>query len=199
MMSVTTPVETVYRDLVSVEVVDRHVFYNNSAFDGNSAAINSADDNAIAADKTALLPGQSATLANYTSYSRGINGLMVDIAGLPTDHLTAADFEFRVGNSNTPTAWTTAAAPTSISVRLGAGVSGSARVEIIWPDGAIQKEWLQVTVKATPNTGLTTADVFYFGNAVGETGNAAGDAIVDTIDSQGAESPAQSGPDFIGV
>ena len=179
--------ETVYRDLVSVEVVDRHVFYNNSAFDGNSAAINSADDSAIATDKTALLPGQTATLANYTSYSRGINGLMVDIAGLPTDHLTAADFEFRVGNSNTPTAWTTAAAPTSISVRLGAGVSGSARVEIIWPDGAIQKEWLQVTVKATPNTGLTTADVFYFGNAVGETGNAAGDAIVDTIDSQGAQ------------
>ena len=39
MMSVTTPVETVYRDLVSVEVVDRHVFYNNSVHDGNSAAI----------------------------------------------------------------------------------------------------------------------------------------------------------------
>jgi hypothetical protein len=187
MMSVTSPVETVYRDLVSVEVVDRHVFYNNSSFDGNSAAIGAADDGAIAGDKSALLPGQSATFANYTSYSRGINGLMVDIAGLPTDHLTAADFEFRVGNSNTPGAWTTAVAPTSISVRLGAGVSGSARVEIIWPDGAIQKEWLQVTVKATPNTGLTTADVFYFGNAVGESGNTASDAIVDAVDAQGAQ------------
>ena len=187
MMSVTTPVETVYRDLVSVEVVDRHLFYNNSAYDGNSAAIGAADDDAIADDKSALLPGQSATFANYTSYSRGINGLMVDIAGLPTDQLTAADFEFRVGNSNAPDGWTTAVAPTSISVRLGAGVSGSARVEIVWPDGAIQKQWLQVTVKATPKTGLTTADVFYFGNAVGESGNAAGDAIVDAVDAQGAQ------------
>ena len=120
---------------------------------------------------------------------------MVDIAGLPTDQLTAADFEFRVGNSNAPGTWTTAAAPTSISVRLGAGVSGSARVEIIWPDGAIQKEWLQVTVKATPNTGLTTADVFYFGNAVGETGNAAADAIVDAVDCPGAQNnPARIRP-----
>ena len=202
MMSVTTPLETVYRDLVSVEVVDRQIFYNNSSFDGNSAAVNSADDAAIASDKSALLPGQSATFANYTSYSRGINGLMVDIAGLPTDKLTADDFEFRVGNNNAPTSWTTAAAPTSISVRLGAGVSGSARVEIIWPDGAIQKQWLQVTVKATPNTGLTTADVFYFGNAVGETGNAAGDAIVDGVDSQAAQNhpldpaPISSAYDF---
>ena len=146
-----------------------------------------ADDDAIASDKSALLPGQTATFANYTSYSRGINGLMVDIAGLPTGQLTASDFEFRVGNSNTPGSWTTAVAPTSISVRLGAGVSGSARVEIVWPDGAIQKQWLQVTVKATPNTGLTTADVFYFGNAVGESGNTAADAIVDAVDAQGAQ------------
>ena len=187
MMSVTSPVETVYRDLVSVEVVDRHLFYNNSAFDGNNGAIGAADDVAIADDKSALLPGQSATFANYTSYSRGINGLMVDIAGLPTDRLTASDFEFRVGNSNTPGSWSTAVAPTSISVRLGAGVSGSARVEIVWPDGAIQKEWLQVTVKATPNTGLTAADVFYFGNAVGDSGNTAADAIVDAVDAQGAQ------------
>jgi hypothetical protein len=187
MMSVTSPVETVYRDLVSVEVVDRNLFYNNSAHDGNNPAINAADDLAIADDKSALLPGGTATFANYSSYSRGINGLMVDIAGLPTDRLTAADFDFRVGNGNTPGSWTTAAAPTSISVRLGAGVWGSARVEIVWPDGAIQKQWLQVTVKATPNTGLTTADVFYFGNAVGESGNTGADAIVDAIDAEGAQ------------
>ena len=51
MMSVTTPVETTYRDLVSVEVVDRHLFYNNSSFDGGNPAINAADDGAIAGDK----------------------------------------------------------------------------------------------------------------------------------------------------
>ena len=39
------------------------------------------DDAAIATDKTALLPGETASLANYTSYSRGINGIMVDLIG----------------------------------------------------------------------------------------------------------------------
>ena len=92
---------------------------------------------------------------------------------------------FRVGNSNDPATWTTAPAPRRSACATGAGVSGSARVEIVWADGAIKKQWLQVTLKATPNTGLTTADVFYFGNAIGETRNSASDAIVDAID-QGA-------------
>ena len=34
-----------------------------------------------------------------------------------------------------------------------------------------QSQWLQVTVNATPNTGLASPDVFYFGNMMGETGN----------------------------
>ena len=42
---------------------------------------------------------------------------------------------------------------------------------IIWADNAIQKQWLQVRVKANANTGLAADDVFYFGNSVGETGN----------------------------
>ena len=43
---------------------------------------------------------------------------------------------------------------------------------MIWPDGTITKKWLQVTVKATSATGLPANDVFYFGNAVGDSGNA---------------------------
>ena len=50
------------------------------------------------------------------------------------------------------------------------GTGGSDRVTIIWDDNAIEKQWLQVTVKATDNTGLVADDVFYFGNAVGEAG-----------------------------
>ena len=42
-----------------------------------------ADDLAIAVDKAASRPGQMATFANYTSYSRGINGLMVDLGARP--------------------------------------------------------------------------------------------------------------------
>jgi len=165
----------------AASVVGRYVFYNNSAYDGNDPAANASDDAAIATDKQALLPGGTATFANYTSYSRGINGIMIDITGLP-DTPTASDFEFKVGNDNDPSSWATAPAPLSVTVRAAAGAGGSDRITIIWADGAIQKQWLQVTVLATANTGLGSPDVFYFGNAVGETGNSTGEAEVTPTD-----------------
>jgi hypothetical protein len=170
-------------DFALASVVDRHVFYNNSAFDGYDPRANAADDAAIAVDKQALLPGQAASFANYTSYSRGINGIMVDIAAAAhPDQITAADFVFRVGNDDRPADWVAAPQPTSVVVRPLAGRDGSDRVTIVWSDNAIRRQWLQVTVLATPNTGLTAADVFYYGNAVGETGNSAADARVDAAD-----------------
>jgi len=45
------------------DVAARRVFYNRSTFDGNDPAANEADDGAIAADKTALLPGAAGELA----------------------------------------------------------------------------------------------------------------------------------------
>ena len=169
----------------------RKVFYNNSAFDGNDATAGADDDAAVATDKSALLPGQTATFANYTSYSRGINGIMVDIANLPGTP-TAADFTFKVGNDNNPSGWAAAPAPTGITVRSGAGIDGSDRVTIIWADNAIAKQWLQVTAKATPATGLASPDVFYFGNAVGETGNSASDAMVKPTDEVGVRNNPHS-------
>ena len=68
--------------LSQASVVGRYVVYNNSAWDGNGDAVSTADNNAIATDKQALLPTQTATFANYTSYSRGINEIMIDIANL---------------------------------------------------------------------------------------------------------------------
>ena len=53
---------------------------------------------------------------------------------------------------------------------------------ITWADNAIENQWLQVTVKANANTGLAAADVFYFGNAIGESGNNSGNAVVDSQD-----------------
>ena len=47
-----------YQLTILSHVVGRHVFYNRSAWDGNNAAANAADDNAIASDKVALLPGR---------------------------------------------------------------------------------------------------------------------------------------------
>ncbi|MGD9723991.1 MAG: LamG-like jellyroll fold domain-containing protein [Pirellulales bacterium] len=158
-----TPPELYYADFVLSDVVGRHVFYNNSIADGLDGNANAADDLAIATDKSALLPGSSATIANYTDSLQGINGVMVDIWGLP-DVLTAADFNFRIGTAADLEQWTTAPAPSSITLRHGEGVNGSSRVTLIWPDGQIKNAWLEVTVKATPRTGLKAADVFYFGN-----------------------------------
>ncbi len=161
-------------------VVGRHVFYNASRFDGGNPAADLDDDSAIAPDKHALLPGGVASFRNYTSYAGGINGIMIDIKGLPGVP-TLDDFEFRVGNDNTPDGWDAGPAP-AISVREGGGAGGSDRVTLVWPDGAIRNAWLQVTVKASPRTGLTTPDVFYFGNAVGETGDTAAHAQVNATD-----------------
>jgi hypothetical protein len=103
-------------------ISNRLVFYNRSAWDGNDAGANAADDAAIATDKSALLAGSKATFANYTSYSRGLNGIMVDIANLAgTPQL--GDFEFRVGNDANPGGWSAAPAPTGITVRQGAGTA----------------------------------------------------------------------------
>jgi hypothetical protein len=162
-------------------VTDRHVFYNRSAFDGSDPLPNAFDDAAMATDKSALLPGQTATFGNYTSCNRGINGIMVDIAGL-TATPTAADFQFHVGNNNDPASWAVAPAPALIARRPGAGTAGADRVTLTWADNLIEKQWLRVSVLATATTGLLTPDVFYFGNAIGESGNSATDAIVSPID-----------------
>ena len=172
-------------------IAGRLIFYNNSKFDSHQGfpngdpGANDYDDGAVATDKTALLPGHTATLANYTSYSRGINGIMVDIYNLTNpDAISAADFLFKVGNGG---AWTTVpASPSNVLVRQGKGVGGSYRVTITWADNVIQNQWLQVTVLADANTGLAATDVFYFGNAIGESGNSPANAVVDTADETGS-------------
>ena len=106
---------------------------------------------------------------------------MIDVAGLAGTP-TAADFVFRIGNSNASGVWTLAPAPASITVRAGAGVNGTDRVTLIWTDDAIRNTWLQVVVLPTAHTGLTQAQTFYFGNAIGETGNSTANAIVNSTD-----------------
>jgi hypothetical protein len=170
-------------------VSGRHVFYNNSAFDGNDPIAGAADDDAIALDKFALLPGDNAIFTNYTTYDRGINGVMVDIdklSGTPT----AADFEFRIGNDDSPEDWALASTPLEVSVRRGAGFAKSDRVTFTWPDGSIVNQWLQVTVKATAATGLATPDVFYFGSTVGDTLNHPFNTIVNAVDEIGIRNHA---------
>ncbi len=179
-------------------IVGRQLFYNESGtstrYDHNDLAINSLDDLAIATDKTAYLweDAGAATFANVSSYTKGINGIMVDISG-SHPNITAADFIFRVGNNNSPGLWTTANAPSSVSVRAGAGVSGSDRVEIIWNGAAAPfGQWLEVITLANANTGLAQkagypsgqGDAFFFGNAPGNTGtgDTGSNSLVNSLD-----------------
>ena len=147
------------------EVTDRYVFYNNSSF-----------DNTIAPDKTALRPGQQATFANYTNYVKGINGIIIDISGLvDPEAIDLGDFTFKLGGDDTPDDWVDAPAPASIDATAN-------QIVLTWDDGAIRNTWLEVTVLVTTDTGLGAPDVFYFGNAIGETGDSPDDARVDAID-----------------
>jgi hypothetical protein len=170
--------------VVPTTVAGRWLFYNRSGYDGTAApSPDSSDDNARAIDKVALLPGAGrATPDNVSAYSRGINGLFIDLADLPPGVTPgAADLEFRVGRTGNPADWAPAPNPTIVAVRRGAGVGGSDRLEVVFADGAIRNQWLQVTVKATDRTGLAAPDVFYFGSLVGDVGDTTPDMTVARI------------------
>jgi hypothetical protein len=165
----------------NAQVVGRRVFYNQSIFDALNPLPNASDDAAVDTTKSALLPGGTASFANYTGYSRGLNGIMIDIAG-SHGTITAADFALKVGNNNSPGSWAAGPPPTSVTLRAGAGTGGADRYTLIWPNSAIQKTWLQITVLANFSTNLAASDVFYFGNALGDVGNTSANAIVTSAD-----------------
>src|SRR5262249_14485420 len=78
--TITMPVAT------HSSVVNRFLFYQGSSrYDGVGGPrqpLPFSDDNAIATDKSAYLPGSGATtFANVSSYTLGINGLMIDVTG----------------------------------------------------------------------------------------------------------------------
>jgi hypothetical protein len=144
-------------------------YYGSTAFDGGDLSPSSADYKAIATNKSPLLQGQTATFSNVSSYTGGINGILVDFSNLsPSVHLTAADFQFKVGNSNNISTWATAPAPSKVVTWVGP--NGDTFADITWANHAIQNEWLQVTVLADANTHLASNTVFYFGNLVAATG-----------------------------
>ena len=187
----------------SVSVVGTNLFYKGSTRFNvtNNNLPGFSDDNAIAPDKTAYLPGIGvATYSTVSNYSRGINGVMVD---LTSGHgaITADDFTFKVGNNNSPSLWGAATAPTAVTTRVGAGTGGSDRVELLWANNAIQKQWLEVIVEGNDalggfntNTGLASSYVFLFGHALGDTGtgNTATAFVVNSTDEQSARNNPKS-------
>ena len=164
-------------------VIDRKLFYNNSAFDGRNTAQTGLDDNAVATDKTALIPGaRRGDVRELHELRQGHQrrddrrgGLGVDVAEHVRLRLLRRQRERLVDLGRPP-------APVAIGVRPGAGTGGADRVTITWADGAIAKKWLRVQVKPTTATGLATPDNFIFGNAIGESGDNALSAFVDAAD-----------------
>ena len=153
-------------------VVDRKLFYDQSAFDGNIAGPSGSDDAAIATDKTAYRPNNTlAVFANVSSFTRGINGIMVDFSG-PHGTITANDFVFKIGNNNSPGSWISAPGNSGFTVRTAAGYRGADRIEITWASGSISNKWLEVQVLANGTTNAITTDVHFWGNKVGDTGQA---------------------------
>jgi fibronectin type 3 domain-containing protein len=181
-------------------IAGRYVFYNGSSYDGGDETASTADDAAIATDKSALLPGQTATAANYTTYSKGINGVMIDVSGLANAAgISAADFTFTAGTAADPTTWAAAPAPNSISVRPSPAGGGVQRITLIWDDNAIQNQWLKVSVNPTGNTGLSAADVFYLGNLIGDANGNGQVTVADTAMAkslQGTATDITSATDF---
>ncbi|MFK7735475.1 MAG: hypothetical protein AB8B50_05590 [Pirellulaceae bacterium] len=163
------------------EVVGAHVLYLNSAFDQDGTAADKSP--AVAQTKAAYRAGDGqATAENYTNYSRGLNGIAVDVVDLPGEP-TLADFIFKVGNGNDPSVWGDAPVPRSVEILPEQGVGGADRILVIFEDGAIQNQWLEVSLLANERTGLADIDVHYWGNLVGQTTQAAGEALVDHRDS----------------
>jgi hypothetical protein len=157
------------RPPAAASVAGRYVFYNGSA----------AGD-AIDTSRAALLPGGAAAAANVTHYGRGINGVMIDVGGLPAGAtLSPGDFVLSVGDGSR---WADAPAPTAVTISRGAGASGADRIRLTFADGAVRNTWLRVTLPAGDRTGLAAPDTFYFGNLAGDTGNDRGTPVVNARD-----------------
>ena len=184
---------TINSNVLSGEVLGNRLFYNGSKYDNNHTAIEPASDAlAIASDKIGFNGSGTATFASVSSFSKGITGVMVDLQSGLGAHgsISLADISFKTspaysaGTYNNIGTWNTAPTPSGFSVILGGGTNGSDRIEITWNAGDIANEWLEVNVDSNVNTGLSSPDIFYFGNAVGDSGlgNTATQINVDPSD-----------------
>lgn len=162
------------------EVLGCYLVYGDSAWDGFTPGITAEDAQAIAPDKTPLRPGETARFANVSSYSRGINEVAIDVARIADPGLiNADDFLLRVGNTDDVASWSPGPQPTEIAILEAGGVQGSDRVFLRWADGAIANTWLQIVV-TTPDFGLAEPAVYFFGSAMGETGDQPTDNLTVT-------------------
>jgi hypothetical protein len=166
-------------------VVGRYVDYRGAWADDNpdrsprsAPAVSCSAD--VDCQKEPLLPGQTASFRNYTSFVRGINGAVIDLADAP-GMPSREDLQFRVSGRE-PGSWEEAPEPQRVASFADGGGEGIVRLHILWEDGAIMDRWLEITLLPGPRTGLHRPDVHYWGNAVGETGDDPKKTAVDQGD-----------------
>lgn len=167
-------------------IVGRYVFYNNSKWDGNTPDITVDDFNAIATDKVALLPGETSSFANYTSYSKSLNGIIIDGCRFTRVPTIGYDIWFSMGvdaSAGDPVYTWYDIPPEPIDMQLfpGQGINQSDRLVIIWADNAIPtNRWLLVMLFAQDGSwGIPNDDYFMFGNVIGDVN---GDGMASPVD-----------------
>jgi hypothetical protein len=155
------------------EIVNGQVYYKGSTYSASGTNIEAA----LAPDKVLARAGAAPLLLSYANVintTRGINGIVLDIAGLPAVSLAANDFGLRMSPqgifdaiANPPSTWQPAPAPTDIAVSAGTATA-PARVRLEWADNAIANRWLQLQVLPSANTGLLERVTLYLGHLMGD-------------------------------
>jgi hypothetical protein len=158
-------------DIPDATIQSRNVFYNNAPGFGTSGVNNLPTVNPIKAidpSKQALLPNQTPSTTNFTNYSRGLNGIVIDLNNTGNlSGISAANFQFAIWNSfpNATPNFVAISPSVTVSTFPSGGTAGSDRVKLVFADRAIENAWLRITVLADATSGLASNDVFYFGNA----------------------------------
>ena len=159
------------RKLIETALVGLLLWFGLSAQAGASLVVDRHIAYSIGIDptKTALLPGQTSSGANFTNALGGITELYIDIAGAPSlGGIGLGDLDFRAGNSTDIASWSAPGTAPALSVLAGAGTGGADRLALSWIPGSVENTWLEITLAANATTGLATPDVFYFGHLLGD-------------------------------
>jgi len=101
--------------------------------------VTSADWAAIASDKSPLLPGAGqAVAANWTTYGKGLNCIVMDVCHLNRLPVLGQELMFVMGNDlSDPFYWSETPPDPTLQLFPGEGANGSDRLVILWPDKAI--------------------------------------------------------------
>lgn len=149
------------------EIKNIFIFYNDSHFDNYTKDHSILDFNAIDYHIKPLLYGGSANVDNYSKYTKGINGIFIDILTVDEKNISLNDFEFYIGNDNNINDWQQAPLPTMKIYDHFYDNNLIKRIAFIWNNDQIKNTWLKVIIKNNTRTKLNKPFVFFFGHLTG--------------------------------